>query len=677
MSRRRRALSALLALAASTVAVSVASVEQAAATYAFSAGVATNGTIGTMWVDAIGNGLAGGGAYDTGYSWRSDGSLWNLNMSTFQETTRATSLTVPGSPTTVRLELYPKPTSDYNLPYDVWSGNVGGAHVQREAAKDGAGWLNFGQIPLPTIGQLDAFRIEGNIVSSTPVPDGRVEFDVFQIDCSYPQTCPSTKSSSTGAHVGSFATGKSKNGKWSGGVGWPGFYIVFIRDTPTGRNVHGFMNIAPGAVPSLDLDAICFGLDTCVYDQGAPAVPTGGFHPTSPVRVLDTRTMTGILNGAVRPGDGRHSSLDPITRRDEAANHDLKVTGVAGIPEVGVSAVLLNVTAATAPSLGFLSVYPRPSAVGDVFNDQATYRTPATSNLNLYPGETAPNLVLARVGAGGKIRLNLAAFGSMHVIADVAGWFDTGASATASGGLGFTSVTPARLLDTRNGIGDTGGRFQPGDDRALKVTGVAGVPQGAQSVVVSITAGAPTGTGYVTAYPSGQAKPNASNLNVSPGQTRANLAVVKVGADGRIRLAAAETDLDLMVDVFGYFGSGGGTTTVIDPVRVVDSRSGQGTVKRPMGPGETRQIQVAGVSGVPSNAKAVLLNVTAVDTTSWGWMTVWPSNVAQPTVSNLNWDGGRTVPNMVIVGLSPTGTISVYNDLGTTQLLVDVFGYMT
>ncbi len=677
MSHRRRALSALLALSASTVAVSVTSVEQAAATYSFSASVATGGTIGTMWVDALYDGAGGGGAYDTGYSWRSDGSLWNMNMSTYQETTRATSLTVPGAPTMVRLELYPKPTSDFNLPYDVWSGNVGGTHVQREAAKDGSGWLNFGQIPLPTLGQLDAFRIEGGIVSSTPVPDGRVEFDVFQIDCSYPETCPSTKRSSTGAQAGAFATGKSKNGRWSGGIGWPGFYIVFIRDTSTGRNVHGFMNISPNAVPTLDLDAICFGLDTCVYDQGAPAVPTGGFHPTSPVRVLDTRTMTGIRNGPIRPGDGRHSSPNPITRRDETANHDLKVTGVAGIPETGVSAVLLNVTAVNAPSLGYLTVYPRPSSVGDVFNDQATYRTPATSNLNLYPWETTANLVLARVGAGGKIRFNSAAFGSMHVVADVAGWFDTGAASTASGGLGFTSVTPARLLDTRNGIGDTGGRFRPGEDRALKVVGVAGVPQGARSVVVSITAGAPSGVGYVTAYPSGQAKPNASNLNVSPGQTRANLAVVEVGADGSIRLAVAETDMDLMVDVFGYYGPGGGRTTTIDPVRVVDSRSGLGTPARPMGPGETRQVQIAGVGGVPSNARAVVLNVTAADTNSWSWMTVWPSNVSRPTVSNLNWTGGRIVPNMVIVGLSPTGTLSVYNDLGNVNLIVDVFGYTT
>jgi len=669
--KRRRVLGAALLLVASTGVVSLAPATTASAA-TISASVANAGTIGTLYIDAIYNGAGGGGAYDEGYQWTGDGRLWSFNKTTNQLIAPVSSLGVAGSPTTVRLELYPKPTSDYSTPYDAWSGSVGGVNLQRQSS-DGPNWLNFGQIPLPTLGQLDAFRIEGAIISSTAVADGRVEFDVFQIPCSYPDTCPAPKSTSTGVAAGSFATGKSKAGRWTGGIGWPGHYIVFVRDTATGRNVHGFMEIAPGRVPSLDLDAVCFGLTTCVYDQGAPAVPQGGFHPVSPIRVLDTRTGTGIANGPVRAGDGRHWSPDPITRRDEARNHDLKVTGVAGIPESGVSAVLLNVTAVGPLGGGFVSVYPRPSAVGDVFNDQATYRTPSTSNLNLSPGETVPNLVLARVGAGGTIRINYFGYFPMHVIADVAGWFDTGAPGVAQGGLGFTGVAPARLLDTRSGAG---GRFAAGDDRSLTVAGVGGVPQDAQSVVLNITSGSPEGSGYVTAYPDGQPRPNASNLNLHPGQTRPNLTVVKVGAGGRIRLAALETDTDLMVDVFGYYGGGGGRTTAIDPVRVVDSRTGAGTAMRTFGPGETRTVRVAGTSGVPASATAVLLNVTATDTDSWGWLGAWPSGSPQPTSSNLNWTGGRTVANMVIVGVGANGSISLYNDSGNVNVLVDVFGYV-
>ena len=676
--RIRRATSVVAMFAASTAAVTLGATESASAA-SFSASVATNGSIGTMWVDAIYDGQGGGGAYDTGYSWRSDGGLWNLNMSTYTETTPAGSLSVNGSPTIVRLELYPKPEpSQYFVPYDVWAGNVGGANVQRDKSRDGANWLDFGQIPLPTVGQDGAFRVEGGIVSATPVPDGRVQFDVFQIPCSYPETCPDTKRTSTGAAVGAFATGSSKGGRWSGGVGWPGHYIVFVRDTFTGSHVHGFMDIANGQVPDLDLDVACFGMRTCVYDQGSASVPQGGFHPLNPTRLLDTRTGVGINSGAMRPGDGRLGDPNPVNRRAETRNHEVKVTGVAGIPASGVSAVLLNVTAVAPPSWGFVSVAPRPPAVGDIFNDQATYSGfPSTSNLNLTGGETVPNLVLARVGAGGTIRFTYAGFGSMHVIADVAGWFDTGAPGVLQGGLGFTGVAPARLLDTRSGIGDKIGRFRSGDDRALKVTGVAGVPVDAQSVVVNITSGSPSRVGYVTAYPDGQARPNASNLNVNAGQTRSNLAGVKGGANGMNRLAALETDTDLVVDVFGYYSAGGGATTTITPVRVVDSRIGLGTAGRAFGPHEARDVQVAGVSVIPGNATAVVLNVTAVDTSSWGWLTVWPAGQRQPASSNLNWDAGRFVPNLVIVAVGANGSVSIYNDNGNANILVDVLGYVT
>ncbi|MGB8861583.1 MAG: hypothetical protein WCC60_20170 [Ilumatobacteraceae bacterium] len=679
MSQRiRRVVAAAVVCAASSVVVTIGETDVASAA-TFSVSIATGGTIGNMGVDALYNG-GGGGDYDTYSRWNGDGSLQRMVLSAagYYVDAQGSPFALNGSPTTIRLELYPKPTQDYNIPYDPWLGNVGGANVQRDRSRDGSNWLNFGEVPLPIAGQDGAFRIEGAIVSSTPVADGRVHLDIFQIPCGWPDTCIDTRTTSTGAAVGAFASGASKGKRWTGSVGWAGRYVVYAKDTATGRSVHGSMDISEGHVPAIDLDAPCFGMRTCVYDQGSAPTPQGGFHPVSPTRVLDTRIGLGISNGSVRPGDGRLDDPNPEHRHAETDNHDLKVTGVAGIPESGVAAVLLNVTAVAPPSIGFVSVYPRPAAVGDFFNDQATYNGyPSTSNLNLSTGETVPNVVLARVGAGGMIRLYYAGLGDMNIIADVAGWFDTGAPEVARGGLGYTSVAPTRLLDTRNGIGDKAGRYQIGDDRSLKVAGVAGVPADAQSVVLNVTSAAPTGVGYVTVYPDGQARPNASNLNVNPGQTRPNLVVVKVGAAGKIRLAALETDTDLIVDVFGYYGVGGGVTTAIDPVRVVDTRAGLGSEKRAFGPGETRQVRVAGVGGVPANARSVMLNVAAVDPSSWGWLTVWPSNLKRPDASNLNWPGGGNVPNMVMVGVGPDGTVSIYNDLGTTQVLVDVFGYTT
>ena len=160
-------------------------------------------------------------------------------------------------------------------------------------------------------------------------------------------------------------------------------------------------------------------------------------------------------------------------------------------------------------------------------------------------------------------------------------------------GSGFAGVTPAALFDSRNNIGTTSGvvRRRTRPDRC-SVAGVAGVPSNATSVVVNITATQPQGSGFATAFPTGVALPVASNLNYVAGTTRANLAVVKVGAGGQISLNAAETSVHLIVDVMGSFGPYGGWVEAIDPVRLVDSRSGAAGTAAPMDVDAPQVIQV-------------------------------------------------------------------------------------
>jgi hypothetical protein len=91
--------------------------------------------------------------------------------------------------------------------------------------------------------------------------------------------------------------------------------------------------------------------------------------------------------------------------------------------------------------------------------------------------------------------------------------------------------------------------------RALKVTGVGGVPaSGVTAVVVNITAVTPTTSGHLTAYPAGTARPTASSLNFAAGRTTANLAIVKVGVDGKINRYPTSGTTHAVVDVAGWFG---------------------------------------------------------------------------------------------------------------------------
>jgi hypothetical protein len=206
---------------------------------------------------------------------------------------------------------------------------------------------------------------------------------------------------------------------------------------------------------------------------------------------------------------------------------------------------------------------------------------------------------------------------------------------------------------------------------------VAGIPDNAQSVVVNITLTGADRIGFVTAYPDGQRVPEASNVNIVPGGVRANTAVVKVGTGGRINVLMAEASADVIVDVLGSFGPYGGKVTTITPARIVDSRAGLGTAARPWGEGEVRNVAVAGRGGVPAGATAVIANVTATNTTSWGFLSAWPAGSPQPSSSNLNFLAGQTVPNLVMLKLGAGGQLSISNGLGSAHVLVDVMGYVS
>ena len=80
---------------------------------------------------------------------------------------------------------------------------------------------------------------------------------------------------------------------------------------------------------------------------------------------------------------------------------------------------------------------------------------------------------------------------------------------------------------------------------------------------------------------------------------------------------------------------------------------------------------------MPAGASAAVLNVTAVDPTENGYLTVFPEGTTQPVVSNLNFAPKEIVANLVTVPLSAAGGISIYNFAGSTDVVVDVEGYYT
>ena len=127
----------------------------------------------------------------------------------------------------------------------------------------------------------------------------------------------------------------------------------------------------------------------------------------------------------------------------------------------------------------------------------------------------------------------------------------------------------------------------------------------------------------------------------------------------------------------GVFGCTPGAFVSLAPVRVLDTRVGNGAPKAAVGAGQTLDLQVTGRGGVPaSDVGAVVVNVTVTQPTKGGFVTVYPSGAGLPTVSNLNFGAGQTVPNLVVVKVGAGGKIAFYNgSSGTVQLVADVAGY--
>jgi hypothetical protein len=206
--------------------------------------------------------------------------------------------------------------------------------------------------------------------------------------------------------------------------------------------------------------------------------------------------------------------------------------------------------------------------------------------------------------------------------------------------------------------------------------GTSPVPHGATAVVINLTGVTPTASTYLQAWATGQTPPPTVVLNINAGQILPNLAVVSLGVADQITLRNAVGALQVVADVVGYYiPSGGAQYHPLQPMRLLDTRNSIGGFARPIGPSGTLTIPIAGRGGVSPTATAVVLNVTATDTTNPSYLSLYPSDVARPLVSDLNFVAGDTVPNLVTVKLSGTGEIDLFNALGTADVVVDVEGW--
>jgi hypothetical protein len=294
------------------------------------------------------------------------------------------------------------------------------------------------------------------------------------------------------------------------------------------------------------------------------------------------------------------------------------------------------------------------------------------------------------------------------VAAPVAPLVPFGPSIAQATGLGaggeFHRLPPTRIYDSRpeTPLNEPVPGPKPATNTApafsLGILGEGGVPVNPAdvlAVVVNITVIAPTGSGWLNAYGNGAPAGTASIVNFAAGQTVPNIAIVRPGADGRLAVqmytAATNGSAHVAIDVFGWFSTSGYSGTdpgarvePIAPGRLFDSRAGGGALgQRTAVPIMVRGATLTTGEVIPDDPTitGVMLNVTAVNdqpASSATFVSVLPADPAgvPPTTSNLNVVAGQIKANMVFAPIGPDGRIWVYNDAGSTNVVVDVAGFL-
>jgi hypothetical protein len=255
----------------------------------------------------------------------------------------------------------------------------------------------------------------------------------------------------------------------------------------------------------------------------------------------------------------------------------------------------------------------------------------------------------------------------------------------------YHAIAPVRLLDSRTGNGMPSGvaaDLSANVPLTFQIAGRSGVPSNATAVTGNLAVTDQTAGWAVYLGPDYNPSPTSSTINFTAGEVVANGVTVALNSTGGLSatyISASGNTTDLVFDVTGYFtaDTSGETYHTINPVRVLDSRTGNGmpsSVAATLKANTPLTFTVAGDGAVPTNAVAVTGNLAVTDQTA-GWaIFLGPNATASPTSSTINFVGGEIIANNVTVALGSSGTLSatfMSTSGNTTDIVFDVTGYFT
>jgi hypothetical protein len=358
---------------------------------------------------------------------------------------------------------------------------------------------------------------------------------------------------------------------------------------------------------------------------------------SSPV-VLDTRSGVGATG-----------------ERGEASTTTFTVTG-GDVPTTGVSSVVMRVSLLKPTEATFAVLWPDGQP------------RPGTTMISAGVGEQISTTVVVKLGPLGKVSVYNGA-GKVHVVAEVQGYF-TGAQGTTGGG--FVSVTPTRVVDTRNGTGTTTGTIPAGGSRTVTLTGGV-IPAGANAAVVNLLVPGAAEPGWLDAGPGTTLKRAVFNYEAGSTQSGAVLAL----DDGKVTFRnRGPNPVNLVVLAEGYFGKasnqGAGFRELTK--RLVNTRTaGNG---QPIAANASLDVQVGGISGMATQAVEGAVVAITVTPEAAGYLKVWPANEAEPAVTVMDFKADVWRGNTIVLKPSGDGRIRIRNGSAKpAHVIVDLLGW--
>ncbi|SFQ99977.1 hypothetical protein SAMN04488564_101982 [Lentzea waywayandensis] len=222
------------------------------------------------------------------------------------------------------------------------------------------------------------------------------------------------------------------------------------------------------------------------------------------------------------------------------------------------------------------------------------------------------------------------------------------ADAAGKGGDYVPVSSSPVVLDTRSGIGATGERGEA-STTTFTVTGGAVPTTGVGSVVMRITLLNPTEATWAVAWPDGQTRPGTTMISAGVGEDISNIAVVKLGPQGKVSVYNAAGKTHMVAEVQGYFtgaqGATGGGFVPVAHTRVIDTRSGTGTTTGTIPAGGSRTVTLTG-GVIPAGAGAAMVNLLVPGAATAGWVSAGPGTSVNRAV--FNYEAGSTQSGAVL-----------------------------